>query len=105
VISSSCSQTFFQVNAAWAAISSDNLEDDIIGSEDEPSFGEDESGSEYCWTSDTGSEWSEGRDGQDFDSYYDYGDLDETGGRYVVQVEDDREISLEEHASICDCGL
>jgi hypothetical protein len=56
-------------------------------------------------TADTDSEWREGHDGQDLDSYYDHGDLNEKGGRYVVQVEGDREISLEQHANICNRGL
>jgi len=81
------------------------LEGEIVDSEAESSSREDESGSEYCWTCDDGSEWSEGHDDQDFDQYYDYGDLDETGGRYAVQLEDDRVVSLEEHASTCGCAL
>ena len=80
------------------------LEDETTDSEAASSSREDDS-SEYCWASDNGSEWSEGHDDQDFDQYYDYGDLDETGGRYVVQLEDDREVSLEEHASTCGCVL
>lgn len=43
---------------------------------------------------------------QDFDTdkYYDYGDLDETGGKYVVQLDDGTEVSLEEHEKCCGCG-
>lgn len=35
----------------------------------------------------------------------DYGDLEETGGRYAVLMEDGREVSLEEHENICGCDL
>lgn len=40
----------------------------------------------------------------DIDKYYDYGDLNETGGRYKVQLTDGTEVSLEEHEKSCGCG-
>jgi hypothetical protein len=35
----------------------------------------------------------------------DYGDLEETGGSYVVQYEDGTEVTLEEHEWQCGCDL
>ena len=55
--------------------------------------------------SDSASDWDPECDDQHFDRYYDYGDLSETGGSYVVQLEDDREISLDEHSRTCTCSL
>ena len=100
-----CSHDSFQVNAAWTAIRGTIDEDETVDLEEDSSSQEDESGSEYCWTSDDGSEWSEGHNNQDLDQYYDYGDLDETGGRYAVELEDSQVISLEEHAITCGCSL
>ena len=65
---------------------------------------EDSASGSFC-DSDSASDWDPEYDDQDFDRYYDYGDLDETDGSYVVQLEDDREISLEEHARTCGCDL
>jgi hypothetical protein len=63
---------------------------------------EDPESGNYC-ESDTASDWDPEYDDQGFDKYYNYGDLNETGGSYVVQLESDHEISLEEHARTCAC--
>jgi hypothetical protein len=51
--------------------------------------------------------WSESNSDEDelIDRYYNYGDLDETGGKYRVQLVDGTEVSLEEHERFCRCGL
>ena len=36
--------------------------------------------------------------------YYDYGDLDETGGNYKIQLADGIEVGVEEHEQLCGCG-
>ena len=36
--------------------------------------------------------------------YYDYGDLDETGGNYKIQLAGGMEVDLEEHEQFCGCG-
>jgi hypothetical protein len=81
------------------------LEDRRVGDEDEQDFLDSDSDSESCHESDTGSDWDSEYDSQGFDKYYDYGDLDETGGNYVVQLENDQEISLEEHSRTCNCDV
>jgi hypothetical protein len=43
-------------------------------------------------------------DNVDVDVCYDYGDLEETGGSYKVQLDDGTEITLEEHEKSCGCG-
>jgi hypothetical protein len=63
---------------------------------------EDPESENYC-ESDIESDWDPEYDDQGFDKYYNYGDLNETGGSYVVQLESDREVSLEEHARTCAC--
>lgn len=40
-----------------------------------------------------------------FDRYHNYGDLDETGGKYRVQLVDGTEISLKEHERFCRYAL
>lgn len=66
---------------------------------------EEDPASESCCDSDSASDWDPEYDDQDFDRYYDYGDLNETEGSFVLQLKDDREISLEEHARTCTCDL
>lgn len=92
-----------QVNAAWEAINDARLQDEATKDGDEQSSTCDESGSEYGFSSDVGSEWSFQDDGCNYDEYYNYGDLDEDGGTYVIQLEDGREVSLEEHSRTCTC--
>jgi hypothetical protein len=81
------------------------LEDRRVGDKDEQDFLDSDSDSESCHGSDTESDWDSEYDSQGFDKYYDYGDLDETGGNYVVQLENDQEISLEEHSRTCNCDV
>lgn len=82
----------------------DDEEEEGEESEGQGSAEENPASRSFC-DSDSASDWDSEYDDQDFDRYYDYGDLGETGGSYVVQLEDDREISLEEHARTCACGL
>jgi len=93
------------VNAAWDVLSSAVSEDGKVVEEDEQDFLDEDSDSEGSHGSDTASDWDPEYGNQGFDRYYDYGDLDETGGNYVVQLENDQEISLEEHSRTCDCDL
>ena len=100
-----------QVNAAWTALneigSGKEADDAEEEEEEEEEHDSEEEGSEpekWC-ESYSASDWDPECDDQDFDKYYDYGDLSETGGSYVVQLEGDREISLEEHARNCACSL
>lgn len=92
-----------QVNAAWEAINNAALEDEATPDTDEQGSSCEESSSEYGLSSDGDSEWSFEHDIQDYDKHYDYGDLDEEGGSYAVQLEDGREVSLEEHTRTCTC--
>ena len=96
---------YIQVNAAWDVLSRAVPEDRNISDEDERDFLDEDSDSEGSHGSDTGSDWDPEYDNQGFDRYHDYGDLDETGGNYVVQLEKDQEISLEEHSRTCNCDL
>ena len=36
--------------------------------------------------------------------YYDYGDLNETGGSYKIRLAEGIEVNLEEHDQFCGCG-
>jgi hypothetical protein len=99
------------VNEAYLAL---NVEVNAGDSDDECSS--DEEGTEHAsgseWST-SGSEWSsDAESGSSCDDdedpigrYYDYGDLNESGGSYKVQLVDGTEISLEEHERFCDCGL
>jgi hypothetical protein len=99
------------VNEAYLAL---NVETNADHSDDECSNDEEgmEHASESEWSA-SGSEWSsDAESGSSCDDdedligrYYDYGDLNETGGSYKVQFVDGTEISLEEHERFCDCGL
>jgi len=40
---------------------------------------------------------------EEMEELYDYGDLDEEGGKYVVDMGDGRELSEEDHAKECSC--
>lgn len=96
-----------QVNAAWVALGEAVLENKNADDEDDEDYHDYESDWDsvsYC-ESDVASDWDSEYDDQGFDRYYDYGDLSETGGRYVVQLDNDEEMSLEEHARTCTCGL
>jgi hypothetical protein len=94
---------FVQVNEAWEALGGCGSVDD--GSVDVCTAEEDDM---HPWEthrhSGSGSESYTGDDDFDIDEYYDYGDLDETGGMYKVQLDDGTEISLEEHEGSCGCG-
>lgn len=97
-----------QVNAAWTALNKAGSGEaaDAEGEEEEedgrdPEEEASESG-RWCG-SDSSSDWDPEYDDRDLDKYYDYGDLSETGGNYVIQLEDGQEISLEEHARTCAC--
>lgn len=52
----------------------------------------------------SGDESYVGDDNMNFDVYYDYGNLDETGGNYKIQLADGIEVDLEEHEQFCGCG-
>lgn len=86
-------------------------EDGKVGGEGEQTFldsdsnSDSDSDSQNYHGSDSASDWDPEYDSKGFDRYYDYGDLDETGGNYVVQLENDREVSLEEHARTCKCDF
>lgn len=68
----------------------------------------DEWGNKYASDADchseSGSESFTSDDNADIGKYYDYGDLNETGGSYKVQLADGTEVSLEEHENSCGCG-
>ncbi|KAM0714715.1 hypothetical protein Q7P37_009755 [Cladosporium fusiforme] len=88
------------VNAAWDALNSGNI--DVISGEDISDLYGDER--EFFWDSESASDWDSDND-EDHDIYYDYGDLNEQGGSYVVQLEDGKEVSVEEHARTCTCDV
>jgi hypothetical protein len=91
-----------QGNEAWEALSIRTPTED--GDGDGCASDED---SQCSWEtdchSDSGSESYAGDENFDIDKYYDYGDLNETGGRYKVQLDDGTEVSLGEHEESCDC--
>lgn len=46
----------------------------------------------------------DGSDDEDhYADYYDYGDLEETGGSYAVDMGDGRIVSVDEHDAECSC--
>jgi hypothetical protein len=91
-----------QVNEAWEALGIRNPTED--GNGDGCTSEEDsECSRETDCYPDSGSESYTGDDNFDIDKYYDYGDLNETGGRYKVQLDDGTEVSLGEHEESCDC--
>lgn len=108
------------MNAAWEAYIGKNFtssdtndedptdtEGDVMGDDDEDEgYASDLSEPEDETRSDSDAEFTDGSsDGDECAFDVDYGDLEETGGYYKVQLEDGREISLEEHEKICGCDL
>lgn len=93
---------FTQVNEAWEAL---RVSQSAVNTRKTDRTAEEES--EYSWnadwSSDAASEYHTDDENFDIDKYYDYGDLDETGGKYKVQLDDGTEISLEEHEKYCGC--
>jgi hypothetical protein len=84
-------------------VSDDNGESDgeyVEGDDDDDVLSDVESGSGSDAGVSVGSS-----DGEGCAFAYDYGDLEETGGSYMVVVEDGLEITLEEHEEICGCDL
>ena len=62
------------------------------------------SDSESASSSDTGATIGSSDDGE-CAFVYDYGDLEETGGSYIVVIEDGVEITLKEHEETCGCDI
>lgn len=89
------------MNEAWSALGAQASTNE---SGDEGDFGDEntESASEADLSSDS---WSGSSfdDDEMIDRYHDYGDLDEIGGKYKIQLADGREISLEEHERFYRC--